>query len=214
MNRPNRRTFCWLYSSGIELKKFSRVQWRKYDTIVNISQRPRSHWIPFLICVLVITSSLHHRLFSWKGCWSSSISLSPSLSRLYKGVQSFHLMNLDGDMYSNQTSTISSFYGYPDFLDITYPWGRVRFESTSQRFPLQLVFCKHILYLFLFICLASLSYFWAITPCTHCLSARPSETQEMSKLFIIYKNTKWTSIDLSKNAMVKSDISAKDNIMQ
>ena len=34
--RPNRRTFCWLCSSGIELKNFSRVQRRKYDTIVNI----------------------------------------------------------------------------------------------------------------------------------------------------------------------------------
>ena len=32
--RPNCRTFCWLCSSGIELKKFSRVQRRKYDTIV------------------------------------------------------------------------------------------------------------------------------------------------------------------------------------
>ena len=34
--RPNRQTFCWLCSLGIELKKFSRVQRRKYDTIVNI----------------------------------------------------------------------------------------------------------------------------------------------------------------------------------
>ena len=34
--RPNRRTFYWLCSSGIELKIFSRVQQRKYDTIVNI----------------------------------------------------------------------------------------------------------------------------------------------------------------------------------
>ena len=30
------RDFCWLYSSGIELKNLSRVQWRKYDAIVNI----------------------------------------------------------------------------------------------------------------------------------------------------------------------------------
>ena len=36
MIRPNCRTFCWLYSSGNELRNFSRVQWRKYDTIVNI----------------------------------------------------------------------------------------------------------------------------------------------------------------------------------
>ena len=35
--RPNRRTFCWLCSSGIELKNFSRIQRRKYDTIVNIT---------------------------------------------------------------------------------------------------------------------------------------------------------------------------------
>ena len=34
--RLNCRTFCWLCSSGNELKNFSRVQWRKYDTIVNI----------------------------------------------------------------------------------------------------------------------------------------------------------------------------------
>ena len=34
--RPNRRTFCWLCLSGIQLKNFSRVQRRKYDTIVNI----------------------------------------------------------------------------------------------------------------------------------------------------------------------------------
>ena len=34
--RPNRRTFCWLCSSGIELKNFSRILRRKYDTIVNI----------------------------------------------------------------------------------------------------------------------------------------------------------------------------------
>ena len=34
--RPNCRTFCWLCSSGIELKNFSRVQRRKYVTIVNI----------------------------------------------------------------------------------------------------------------------------------------------------------------------------------
>ena len=34
--RPNCRTFCWLCSSGNELKSFSRVQRRKYDTIVNI----------------------------------------------------------------------------------------------------------------------------------------------------------------------------------
>ena len=33
--RPNRRTFCWLCSSGIGLNNFSRVQRRKYDTIVN-----------------------------------------------------------------------------------------------------------------------------------------------------------------------------------
>ena len=31
------RTFCRLYSSEIELKNFSRVQWRKYDAIVNIN---------------------------------------------------------------------------------------------------------------------------------------------------------------------------------
>ena len=35
--RSKRRTFCWLCSSGIELKNFSRVQRRKYDTIVNIT---------------------------------------------------------------------------------------------------------------------------------------------------------------------------------
>ena len=34
--RPYRRTFCWLCSLGIELEKISRVQRRKYDTIVNI----------------------------------------------------------------------------------------------------------------------------------------------------------------------------------
>ena len=34
--RPSRRTFYLLCSSGIELKNFSRVQRRKYDTIVNI----------------------------------------------------------------------------------------------------------------------------------------------------------------------------------
>ena len=34
--RPNGRTYCWLCSSGIELNNFSRVHWRKYDTIVNI----------------------------------------------------------------------------------------------------------------------------------------------------------------------------------
>ena len=34
--RSNRRTFCWLCSSGIELKNLSRVQQRTYDTIVNI----------------------------------------------------------------------------------------------------------------------------------------------------------------------------------
>ena len=34
--RPNCRTFCWLCSSGNELKIFRRVQRRKYDTIVNI----------------------------------------------------------------------------------------------------------------------------------------------------------------------------------
>ena len=36
VTRPNRRIFCWLCSSGNELKNFSRVQRRKYDTIVNI----------------------------------------------------------------------------------------------------------------------------------------------------------------------------------
>ena len=39
MIRSDCRTICWLYSSGIELKNFSRVQRRKYDTIVNIM-----HW--------------------------------------------------------------------------------------------------------------------------------------------------------------------------
>ena len=34
--RSNCRTFCWLCSSGNELKNFSRVQRRKYVTIVNI----------------------------------------------------------------------------------------------------------------------------------------------------------------------------------
>ena len=32
------QTFCQLWLSGIELKKLSRVQPRKYDTIVNIAQ--------------------------------------------------------------------------------------------------------------------------------------------------------------------------------
>ena len=36
--RSNCRTFCWLCSSGNELKKFSRVQRRKYDTIVRTRQ--------------------------------------------------------------------------------------------------------------------------------------------------------------------------------
>ena len=44
--RPNRRTFCWLCSSGIELKKFSRVQRRKYDTIVNIY-----YWTAYILYV-------------------------------------------------------------------------------------------------------------------------------------------------------------------
>ena len=35
--RSNCRTFCWLCSSGNELKNFSRVQRRKYVTIVNIT---------------------------------------------------------------------------------------------------------------------------------------------------------------------------------
>ena len=35
--RPFCRTICWLCSSGIELKNFSRVQRRKCDSIVNIS---------------------------------------------------------------------------------------------------------------------------------------------------------------------------------
>ena len=42
--RSNCRTFCWLCSSGNELKKFSRVQWRKYVTIVNI-------WVPFWVLI-------------------------------------------------------------------------------------------------------------------------------------------------------------------
>ena len=37
VNRPKCRTFCCLCSLGNELKKFSRVQRRKYDTIVNIT---------------------------------------------------------------------------------------------------------------------------------------------------------------------------------
>ena len=37
--RPNSRTFCWLCSSENELKNFSRVQRRKYDTIVNIKEK-------------------------------------------------------------------------------------------------------------------------------------------------------------------------------
>ena len=36
MIQSNCRTFCWLCSSGNELNIFSRVQRRKYDTIVNI----------------------------------------------------------------------------------------------------------------------------------------------------------------------------------
>ena len=39
--RPDCRTFCWLCSSGIELKNFSRVQRRKNDTIVNITLWPK-----------------------------------------------------------------------------------------------------------------------------------------------------------------------------
>ena len=42
--RSNCRTFCWLCSSGNELKIFSRVQRRKYVTIVNISDCIEIEW--------------------------------------------------------------------------------------------------------------------------------------------------------------------------
>ena len=49
--RPNRRTFCWLCSSGIELKIFSRVQRRKYDTIVNIMELPILREFNYATCI-------------------------------------------------------------------------------------------------------------------------------------------------------------------
>ena len=59
--RPNRRTFCWLCSSGIELKIFNRVQRRKYDTIVNITHyitpqlwRNRNYFWLFQVYILHI----------------------------------------------------------------------------------------------------------------------------------------------------------------
>ena len=48
--RPNRPTFCWLCSSEIELKNFSRVQRSKYDTIVNIWE--------WCMCIMTIHSSV------------------------------------------------------------------------------------------------------------------------------------------------------------
>ena len=44
---PNCQTTCWQWKLGIKLKIFSRVQRRKYDTIVNIIEylsMPNSSW--------------------------------------------------------------------------------------------------------------------------------------------------------------------------
>ena len=79
--RPNCRTFCWLYSSGIELKNFSRVQRRRYSTIVNIwgwtTKCPRKPYTKFgpdiqrtchaiRILSLPVYNSTHHCAMSYR----------------------------------------------------------------------------------------------------------------------------------------------------
>ena len=73
--RHNCRTFCWLCSSGNELKNFSRVQRRKYDTIVNIN--------PYQVSSKSIMQNMIHGCTIWQEVSEAYIPVYSSFRQKY-----------------------------------------------------------------------------------------------------------------------------------